>query len=78
MNPIILSVLLHIGGVVKEIKDIEGAIASLIKGDKATAAADAQAALDDLAALIGAGIINIPGLASADVVAALNGLKAVL
>jgi hypothetical protein len=76
MSPSILALLLHIGSVLKTIKDIEAGVADVVKGK--ASAADAQAVLADLAALLSSGIFNIPGLSGDQLTAVIGQLTAAL
>jgi hypothetical protein len=62
MNPSIIRVLLHIGAVLKTIRDVEQGIAHVVSGHADVQ--DLKTVLADLAELIDDGIITLPGLTS--------------
>ncbi|PWU11830.1 MAG: hypothetical protein C5B47_00270 [Verrucomicrobia bacterium] len=60
MNPLILKLILHIGTVIKTVKDTEHGVEDVIAG-KLTVA-DIETLLNDIVELVKAGVITIPGV----------------
>lgn len=67
MSPSLLSILFNIGKIVATFKDAEAVIADAVA--KKSVTADLKQLLSDVAGLVGAGLIGIPGM-TADQVSA--------
>lgn len=76
MNPNIIAVLLHIGGVIKAVKDIEKGIQDAIHGD--FKADDLKAVLDDVLSLISGGVLSFPGMTKDELAAVIADLQKAL
>lgn len=76
MNPQLLVVLLHLGGVFQTLKDIEHGIADVVAGK--ASAQDAKLILQDIASLLTAGVITIPGITQVQLAAAIQDLQKVV
>lgn len=73
MNPGILLLLLHIGGLLKILKDVEVTIADAVAGKASQA--DVQAVLNDILDLISSGVINVPGVTAEQLSTAIASLQ---
>ena len=76
MNSNILKVILHIGALIKTLKDVEQAVADLVHGQYKKE--DVQNIINDVLELVQSGAISIPGMAAEDVAKALTDLTAAL
>ena len=60
MNPSLLKLVLHLGIVIKSVKDVEHGVEDAIAGKLVMS--DVKAILDDLSELVVTGVIVIPGV----------------
>jgi hypothetical protein len=58
--PSIISILFHVGAVIKAVKDIEKSVADCVQGKPSMA--DLKVILEDVAELVADGLIVIPGV----------------
>lgn len=72
MSSNILKIVLHIGTLIRTVKDVEHAIADAVKGDFKKE--DVSAIISDILQLVQDGIITIPGMSSEDIEKALHDL----
>lgn len=76
VNPNVLVVLLHIGGVIRMLRDIEKGVEHVFKGQ--ASAEDAKAILNDLGQLLSDGVFKIPGMTPEQVAAVVADLQKVV
>lgn len=73
MNPSTLAILLHLGSLLRLLKDIEQGVEHVIKGQASTD--DLKLILQDVAGLLEMGVINIPGMTKEQIAMAVADLK---
>jgi hypothetical protein len=71
--PNVIVLLLHIGGLIQTLKDVESGVADAVKGN--FKAADVDAVLADLLSLLQAGVLNLPATAITDITTVIQGLE---
>lgn len=76
MSPSILAIILHLGGILKTLKDAEAALADSIQG-KGTSA-EWLTALNDALGLMTSGVITLPGLTQDQITAAVGDIQKAL
>lgn len=76
MNPSIFQIFTHLGKILETLKDVEKGIQDIV--EKKANAADWEKVLADVADLLGAGLINIPGVSQDQLNQIVGSVKGVL